>query len=184
MRQGKKSPSIWASSQPTNQPSRWNEKANPSKVVCQTLALSSMNLGCWNRKVHVAPDHSTAHAPLKYVWRSSACSYTNVMFRNCFFFSRSSLLSIQLLVVASTHDSAVTQALPTSVSAFHELPANAKWREKTEHNNKLMFNVSPGKFIAFSVRSKIAKMWMDINRAGKMIAMHETKEDNDMRTLE
>lgn len=81
MRQGKKSPSIWASSQP----SRWNEKANPSKVVCQTLALSSMNLGCWNRKVHVAPDHSTAHAPLKYVWRSSACSYTNVMFRNCFF---------------------------------------------------------------------------------------------------
>lgn len=87
MRQGKKSSSIWASSQPTNQPSRWNEKANPSKVVCQTLALSSMNLGCWNRKVHVAPDHSTAHAPQKYVWRSSACSYTNVMFRNCFFLS-------------------------------------------------------------------------------------------------
>lgn len=181
MRQGKKSPSIWASSQPTIE-MKW--KSKPVKGCMSNASIVFYEFGMLESKSACRPrsQHSTCSTEI-------CVEIIRLFIHKCyvpqlFFFSRSSLLSIQLLVVASTHDSAVTQALPTSVSAFHELPAKAKWREKTEHNNKLMFNVSPGKFIAFSVRSKIAKMWMDINRAGKMIAMHETKEDNDIRTLE
>lgn len=75
---------------------------------------------------------------------------------------------------------AVIHAVPTSVStAVHENQNEGTTRKKrrSQHNNKLMFNVTPGKFIALSVRSKIAKNVNGHKSTSKLIAIRGWKKE-------